>query len=210
MKLCTLAVGEKHLQLAEKLRDGLPAEITIDTKLPPGIPVRKGDRQYDHHNKIYLLERQYHENGTLYLDADAVCTDQAAFLTFVDYLQTLPPGIYSPYVFSSYGFHHPRLPEPSIDRKRLTIVLQFLDSIIPLSEQALLEFRMPNEWMMFFRFRSPAQRISFFQRFRYLHTILIGSKCTLGNDCNLIGLAAQYCQLPVVKLETATGIRHKR
>jgi len=209
MTLCTLALGEKHLRLAERLRKSLPAEIKVCTELPRDIPARKNDHQYDHHNKVFLLEQECDEGGTLYLDADAICVDEPAFLSFLRHLNTLPAGIYSPYVFSAYGFHYPRITEPKIDRERLTVVLRSIDSVTPLSEAALLDFVMPLEWMMFFRFASSAQRVAFFVRFRQLHALLIESTCTLGKDCNLIGLAAQHCGLPVIRLRGGTGMRHK-
>jgi len=119
-------------------------------------------------------------------------------------------GCISPCTFSSYGVKHPTLPDKVIDRNRLTKVLTFMDSAVGLSHEQLLELRMPYEWLMFFRFESPAQSNSFFDRYRHLHDIVMNSACTLANDCNLIGLSAHHCKLPVTTLPKVSGIRHKQ
>jgi len=209
MKLCTLAVGEKYLKLSHRLRDSLPVTLEICTELPGGVPYRKSDGQYDHHNKRFVIEQHYHPGGTLYLDADAICTDPSEFLVFLDSLEALPAGIYSPYVFSAYGFKHPKIPDKTLDRTRLTDILRFVASVVPLSDEDMLAFKMPYEWLMFFRFASPEQKAAFFTRYNDLHSIVVNSDCTLTRDCNLIGLSAQYCKLPVVTLANVKGVRHK-
>ena len=210
MTLCTLALGKRHSQLARRLSESLPTPIQISTEIPADVPKRSGDRQYDYHNKLFAIERHLDLDGTLFLDADAICVDHGAFLAFVQSLTALPAGLYSPYTFSSYGFRHPSPPGRPVDRSRLTAVLRFMDSVLPLAEEDLLAFRMPYEWLMFFRFASGGQAREFFDRFHYLHAMLVNSTCTLGNDCNLIGLAAQHCRLPVVSLRGVSGIHHKK
>jgi hypothetical protein len=210
MKLCTLALGERYIRLSNRLRDSLPVRLEICTEIPADVAYRKSDGQYNHHNKRIVIERHYHPGGTLYLDADAICTDQSEFLAFLDSLAPLPAGIYSPYVFSSYGFKHPNMPDKTLDRTRLTDILSFVDSVIPLSDEDMLAFKMPYEWLMYFRFASPEQKIAFFLRYHDLHSIVMDSTCTLARDCNLIGLSAQYCRLPVVQLAKVMGVRHKK
>jgi hypothetical protein len=210
MRLCTLALGEKYVRLSHRLRHSLPLPLEICTSVPLETAFRKTDGQYSYHNKRFAVEQSYHPAGTLYLDADAICVDQDAFIAFFRSLAEFPPGLYSPYTFSSYGFQHPTVPDKKIDRTRLTPILRFLDSVICLTDEDLLTFKMPYEWLMFFRFTSPDQKTSFFRRYHELHAILMNSTHPLNVDCNLIGLAAQHCRLPVTRLKNVRGVRHKK
>jgi hypothetical protein len=210
MTLCTLALGDRHQKLSSRLQESLPVEISICTEIPPDFAPARGDGRHDYHHKRYVIEQCYDPDGTLFLDADAICVNQAEFLGFLRSLEALRPGIYSPYVYSSYGFKHARVPDERVDRTRLAPLLRFFDSVIELSEEDLFAFRMPYEWLMFFRFESLQQKDAFFDHYRQLHAILITSECVLSAECNVIGLSALRCKLPVVELKNVAGIRHKK
>lgn len=208
MKVCTLAVGEKYTNYADSLKLQMPADIAIYRDLPKNIT--HYNNFFNYNCKKYAIKNEYDDAGTLFVDADSKCVSPTDFENFVKNSRSFEPGIYSPYIFSAYGFRHTIITEQTINREKLTVKLKIYDKILHLTDSQLLKFSMPYEWLMFFKFVDECQKDAFFDRWDFLEKILLESAFNnLQQECNLIGLAAQFCNLPIVKLNIKSGFSHK-
>jgi hypothetical protein len=213
MKICTVAIGESYLAAANNFKKIFP-----DLKIYYNIP-----KEVTHHNnkfnfncKKYAIKREYDKEGTLFIDADSSCLSFKDFNIFIESSRKLPPGIYSPYVFSSYGWTCRQITDKILDRSKITEKLKIFEKEILLTDDNLLNFYMPYEWFMLFKFRSKYQKSLFFKRWEFLEDILkTNTPQNYRNECNLIGLAALYANLPIQQISDLSqinyiaGIKHK-
>lgn len=215
MKICTLAFGDDFLEKAQTLADSLPLSINICKSLPDCANLfyknKAGFKIFNTNCKRFAIKENYHEQGTLCIDSDCVCESNEEFIDCCNKLKELGPGIYSPYVFSAYGFRHPKVTDKIIDREKLTYNLKFFDPIIRLSDNQLLNFYMPWEWFYFFKFKDENQKNVFFDMWDYLDEYAINNNnYHLRAECNLIGISALNCGLEVKQIKMKFGVNHKK
>jgi len=220
IKLCTLAIGKKYEMAALQLRASLPVEIAIydGPRLSDGgavFPPRKG---FNFHCKRIPIEKEYHPDGTLFLDADTTCVNHETFRLFLAGLTELQAGIHTVHCYNAYGSITPvqdgdfvsGLSIGSIQKDRLSGKMAFFSDVFPMTEEDLIQMVFPVEWFLFCKFEGEQQRDIFFDRWRLLEANLLGSDIAyLGGECYAIGIAARYAELPIKKLNIRAALNHK-
>jgi hypothetical protein len=215
MKICTLAFGKNFLEKARRLADSLPLPVNICESLPDYANLfyknQTGRNVFNTNCKRFAIKENYDTQGTLCIDSDALCTSQEEFINCCENLKNSDPGIYSPYVFSAYGFGHPKINDVTIDREKLTYNLKFFEPFIKLTNEQLFDFYMPWEWFYFFKFENENQKNIFFEIWDCLDEYAINNNNQqLRAECNLIGIAALSCGLKVKQIKTKFGVNHKK
>jgi hypothetical protein len=219
-RLCTLAVGKKYEMLALQLRASLPADIAIydmDSLSNDAIvfPPKKG---FNFNCKRIPIEREYHPDGTLFLDADTTCVDQDTFRLFLVGLMQLQAGIHAVYSYNVYGgiasVHEgifvSGLSAGNIQKEKLAGKMAFFNDVFPMTEEDLIQMVFPVEWFLFCKFESEQQKNAFFDRWKLLEMNLLGSDMKyLGGECYAIGMAARHAELPIKKLNIKAALNHK-
>ena len=213
MKICTIAIGESYLVGANNFKKIFP-DLKIYFNLPK--EVTHHNNKFNFNCKKYAIKREYDKEGTLFIDADSSCLSLKDCNSFRERSPTFPPGFDSPYVFSAYGWTCGQITDKILDRSKITEKLKIIEKEILLTDDNLLNFCMPYEWFMLFKFRSKYQKYLFFKRWEFLEDILkANTPQNYRNECNLIGLAAQYVNLPIQQISDLSqinyiaGIKHK-
>ena len=214
MNICTLAIGNKSQKGALNLAKSLPVPIEIHKSLPKNaILFYKNQKEQDVFNtncKRFIIRSSYDPEGTLCIDSDVTCVDKKDFLACCEELRVAESGIYSPYIFSAYGYKVPKILDNFIDKKKLMYNINFFKDITRFSEKDLLNLYMPYEWFYFFKFKDEIQKEIFFNYWDYLEKFAIKNKnINLRNESYLVAFSAFYCGLKINKIENKTGALHK-
>lgn len=220
LNLCTLAVGQKYEMLALQLRASLPTDIAIygmhslsnDAVI---FPPKKG---FNFNCKRIPIEREYHRDGTLFLDADTTCVNQDTFRQFLAALTQLREGIHAVHSYNVYGDiasvqegnFVSGLSADSIRKEKFSRKMAFFSNAFPMTEEDLIQMVFPVEWFLFCKFEGERQKNAFFDRWKLLEENLLGSDIDyLGGECYSIGMAARYVELPIKKLNIKAALNHK-
>jgi hypothetical protein len=220
VKLCTLAIGEKYETLARELQASLPVDIAIyDTARVSGeAVVFSPEKGFNMHCKRVPIEKEYHPEGTLFLEADTTCVNKETFNQFLASLKQFPPGIHAVHAYNAYGAMAPvqegrfvsGLSAGGIQREKFNRKIAFFSNISRVSEEDLIRTVFPVEWFLFCKFESEQQKDAFFERWKLLESDLLGSDLkALREECYPIGLAATHAKLPVERLHLKVGVNHK-
>lgn len=220
VKLCSLAIGKKHEMLALQLRASLPVDIAIyDAPRIAGeaipFPPRKG---FNFHCKRIPIEREYHHDGTLFLDADTTCVNQDTFKLFLESLARMEAGIHAVHAYNAYGDVAPvregkfvsGLLAGRIRTEKLISEVAFLSNVFRSAEEDLIQMVFPAEACLFCKFKTDQQKDAFFDRWKLLEKELIGSEMRfLSGECYAIGMAACYAELTVKQFSLKAALNHK-
>jgi hypothetical protein len=164
------------------------------------------------------IEREYHPDGTLFLDADTTCIDRDTFTLFLAGLNELQAGIHTVHCYNVYGSITPvqegrfvsGLAVGDIRKEKLNRKIAFFNDISQISEEDLIQMVFPVEWFLFCKFKSDQQKDAFFDRWKLLERNLLESEINyLGGECYAIGMAARHAELSIKKLNIKAALNHK-
>jgi len=210
MKICTLAIGDKYIDLANKLKESLPFELHIfdEKKIPAGYCIFKNNFFNYNCKRHVLLDDK--ETEFLFVDADSICHKKDKFLDFYTTTECMTPGVYSTYTWSSYGFHVPKIKENVLDKSLLKEKVVLFNELLKFTDEQLLKLQAPGEWILFYKFENTQQKNNFYKMWGLLENKLLSSDIKyLGAECFSIAMSAIYCDLPVCRFGKDIGIKHK-